>query len=81
MAAKKNLLDNLRGLIGLYPNHIWKEDYLLFPMTDKILNADEQRELWEKFEAVEKTIGLDLHHRFEEFAEKRGKKFTDIRTS
>ncbi len=72
-SAKKNLLDNLRGLIGLYPNHIWKEDYLLFPMTNKILNADEQRELWEKFETVEKAIGLDLHHRFEEFAEKLGK--------
>ena len=32
-AAKDALLANLRGITALYPNHIWKEDYLLFPMT------------------------------------------------
>jgi len=62
------LCASMRGLVNLYPNHIWKEDYLLFPMTDKILNEDEQRELAKNFELVEKEIGPDVHHRFEELA-------------
>jgi hemerythrin-like domain-containing protein len=73
-SARKTLLDNLRGLMDLYPNHIWKEEYLLFPMTNKILDSQEQRELQEKFEMVEKDIGEDVHHRFEELAEKLEKK-------
>jgi hemerythrin-like domain-containing protein len=73
-SARKTLLGNLRGLMDLYPNHIWKEEYLLFPMTNKILNSEEQTELQEKFEAVEKDVGIDVHHRYEELAEKLEKK-------
>ncbi|MBT0665264.1 hemerythrin domain-containing protein [Geobacter pelophilus] len=62
------LRTSLQGLVSLYPNHIWKEDYLLFPMTDKILNKQEQQDLVEKFELVERSIGLDVHHRFEQLA-------------
>jgi hemerythrin-like domain-containing protein len=71
-AAKDRLVATLRALIELYPNHIWKEDYLLFPMTDKILSPGEQEELAEKFERVEAEIGEQVHHEFEELAEKLG---------
>ena len=30
---KNSLIPALRGLVELYPNHIWKEDYLLFPLA------------------------------------------------
>jgi hemerythrin-like domain-containing protein len=69
-SAKKPLLESLRGIAGLYPDHIWKEDYLLFPMTNKILTPGEQKELHDKFETVEKAIGTGVHHRFEQLAEK-----------
>lgn len=69
-SAKKALVESLRGLTDLYPNHIWKEDYLLFPMTNKILSPEEQRQLHEKFEMVEKAIGMDVHQRFQQVAEK-----------
>ena len=62
------LVTTLRGIVALYPGHIWKENYLLFPMTDKILNEKEQQELAEKFESVERKIGLDVHHRLEQLA-------------
>lgn len=62
------LCAGLRGLVNLYPNHIWKEDYLLFPMTDKILSEEEQQDLMLKFELVEKEIGPDVHRRFEQLA-------------
>lgn len=67
--AKESLVKSLRGLTELYPNHIWKEEYLAFPMADKILSSEEQRDLYEKFEMVEKEIGLDVHQRFEQFAD------------
>jgi len=76
-SAKKGLLESLRSLMELYPNHIWKEDYLLFPMTNKILNEEEQKELHEKFEMVEKAIGMDVHHRFQQLAEQLEKKTQD----
>ncbi len=66
--ARESLVKSLRGLTELYPNHIWKEEYLAFPMADKILSSEEQRELSDKFEMVEKEIGLDVHQRFEQFA-------------
>jgi len=68
-SAKEGLLKQLRGLINLYPNHIWKEEYLLFPMTNKILNDSEQKDLQIKFEMVEKEIGPDVHARYERMAE------------
>jgi hemerythrin-like domain-containing protein len=68
-AAKDALLANLRGITAHYPNHIWKEDYLLFPMTNKVLSPDDQKDLREKFEAVEDAIGRDVHDRLEQMAE------------
>ena len=72
--ATESLVKSLRALTDLYPNHIWKEEYLAFPMADKILSSEEQRDLYEKFEIVEKEIGLDVHRRFEQFAEELERK-------
>ncbi|MBT1074417.1 hemerythrin domain-containing protein [Geobacter grbiciae] len=66
------LVTTLRGVVALYPGHIWRENYLLFPMTDKILDDREQEGLVEQFGAVERKIGLDVHQRFEQLAEKAG---------
>jgi hemerythrin-like domain-containing protein len=67
-SAKASLIKSLQGVVGLYPNHIWKEDYLLFPMTNKVLGPDDQQELLGKFAQVEAEIGQDTHHRFEQMA-------------
>ncbi|HSB68031.1 MAG TPA: hemerythrin domain-containing protein [Candidatus Methylomirabilis sp.] len=69
LGAREALAKSLRGLVALYPNHIWKEDYLLFPMTDKLLGPEEHRELQEKFDAVEAEVGRDVHQRFEQLAQ------------
>jgi hemerythrin-like domain-containing protein len=66
--ARESLVKSLQALTDLYPNHIWKEEYLAFPMADKILSSEEKRDLFEKFEMVEEEIGLDMHQRFEQFA-------------
>jgi hemerythrin-like domain-containing protein len=64
----------MRDLVALYPGHIWKENYLLFSMTDKILSEQEQQELVEQLETVEKSIGLEVRERFEYLAEELSKK-------
>ena len=37
--ARESLVKSLRGITELYPNRIWKEEYLAFPMADKILSS------------------------------------------
>lgn len=68
--GKQAVIQALRGIAGLYPNHIWKEDYLLFPMTNKVLGPDDQQTLLQQFEQVEERVGRDVHHRLEQFAER-----------
>ena len=47
--------------MALYPSHIWKEDYLLFPLAGKVLTPEDQQELMDKFDKVERELGLDVH--------------------
>lgn len=64
-SARNDLALILRELTELYPGHIWKEEYLLLPMADKLLSVDEQESLQREFERAESNIGLDVHHAFE----------------
>lgn len=73
-SVKASLIKSLRGLTELYPNHIWKEEYLAFPMTNKVLSPEEQSDLCEKFALVEETVGREVHHHFEQLAETLEKK-------
>jgi hemerythrin-like domain-containing protein len=57
------LLKNIHGITELYPGHIWKEDYLAFPMANKVLNAEDQQSLSEEFEKVDENIGRDVYQR------------------
>ena len=50
-------------------HRVIEEDYLLFPMTNKILNDAEQEDLQTKFEMVEKEVGPDTHTRYNRLAE------------
>jgi len=67
--CKRDLIKNLRGIAELYPNHIWKEDYLLFPMSNKVLSAEDQQNLSLEFEKVEETVGRAVHEQFERLSE------------
>ena len=60
-SAKAGLIKSLQGILELYPGHIWKEDFLLFPMADKILNPEQQKELETGFEKVENQFGAEAH--------------------
>jgi hemerythrin-like domain-containing protein len=66
---KELLRTSLLSLAELYGGHIWKEDYLLFPMTNKILSAEEQDQLTKLFNDIDSSIGPNVQQRFEELAD------------
>ncbi len=70
LEAKPTVIRCLRDLAALYANHLWKEDYMVFPMSGKVLSDADRAELQRHFEAVEREIGDELHHRLEALAEK-----------
>ncbi len=68
--VRYRLVDLLQQLAELYPAHIWKEDFLLFPLAQQNLSQNEQQDLKEKFEDVEREVGEDVHAGFEMLARK-----------
>ncbi|MGA2726091.1 MAG: hemerythrin domain-containing protein [Bryobacteraceae bacterium] len=48
-SAREDLVKSLRALVAFYPNHIWKEDYLLFPLAGKVLTPQDQQEPASRF--------------------------------
>lgn len=64
------VIDLLQQLVELYPAHIWKEDFLLFPLAQQNLSPSERQDLQEKFENVEREVGEDVHAAFEMLAKK-----------
>lgn len=66
-AAKESLTNALRALVALYPSHLWKEDYLLIPMAEKLLSHEDQEELVKNFDEVEAGIEAGYHERLEVF--------------
>ena len=79
--ARENLIKSLRALVAFYPSHIWKEDYLLFPLAGKVLTPEDQQELMDKFETVERELGLDVHEGFDKEAAELERKVSGIVSS
>ena len=68
-AAIAQVRDALGGYARLLRAHIGKEDHILFPMADRLLSDEDQRELEEAFEQVEaEEIGLGVHDRYHQMA-------------
>ena len=59
----------LRQLMKLYPEHIRKEDYLAFPMTNKVLSTEDQQSLRQRFAGVDAAIGQDVLNKQKAWAE------------
>lgn len=55
--AKLAISTTIKGAIDLYTDHIWREDYLLFPMTEKVLPKSELEGLTKIFDEVEMKFG------------------------
>ncbi len=68
-ASRENLVTTLRALATFYPSHIWKEDYLLFPLAAKFLTLEDQSQLAEEFAKVENEIGNEVRVHMERLAD------------
>ena len=67
--AREDLITCLRGIVHLYPGHMWKEDYLLFPLINKALSPEDQEQLAQEFKKIDQKIGQETLHRLEQAAE------------
>lgn len=68
-SASGSIVALLQSMAELYRSHIWKEDYLLFPMTNKVLGPEDQRVLLSQFEQVDAAIGADDLQRLTQMAD------------
>src|SRR3990170_4752571 len=75
--AKKEILENARHYIDLLRQHIFKEDNILFPMADSLIDSMEQKKMLADFERTEKEeIGEGVHERYHKLIEELEKKFS-----
>jgi len=68
----KELLDSL-ALVLL--SHIDKEDNVSFPMSEGLISDEEDKELLEKFENIEKDFGLERHKGYVEMIDSLYRKY------
>jgi len=67
-AGRLALIEALQHFVELYPEHIWKEEFLLFPMTRKMLSRKELQSLLQQFSLAEADIGEHAHASYEALA-------------
>jgi hemerythrin-like domain-containing protein len=69
--ASELLSENARGYVSLLGPHIDKEDFILYPMADRVIPAALQKQLLKDFEKVEEEIvGHGKHEEFHELLER-----------
>lgn len=66
--AAAPLIETIAALTKLYPAHIWKEDFLLFPMSEKVLQPDDLVVIAERFSALNQELGAAALARLENLA-------------
>jgi hemerythrin-like domain-containing protein len=59
----------IKNMIGFYTDHIWKEDYLLFPMSKKVLTESDQTELQQGFAKVDAEMGDEFESKYRHVVE------------
>ncbi|RIY42132.1 hemerythrin domain-containing protein [Neopusillimonas maritima] len=60
--ARQTLYEAIRGITLLYPDHIWKEDAMVFPMAERLLSDAQVNGLKLGFAEVEKTHAKHHQH-------------------
>jgi hemerythrin-like domain-containing protein len=67
--ARADVAAAIDSICEFYANHIWKEDNVLFPMTDRLFTAKDIQALRARFDEVEAAMGEDVHDRWARFAQ------------
>lgn len=69
-AAAEMIAHAIACIGGLYPQHIAKENNVLFPKAERVLSGPILERLNERFEETEAALGAEVHHRFAAFAKR-----------
>jgi hemerythrin-like domain-containing protein len=70
-AATAAIARDLKAYVRFLRAHIGKEDNVLYPMADRLLTAEDQRELMAAFDRVEaEEMGEGVHEKYHELAHK-----------
>lgn len=60
--AAETLRAAIAGIQRLYPNHIWKEDQMVFPLAEKLFDPAETARLAADFDVAEREMGAEHEH-------------------
>lgn len=72
------IADVLLKYVTLLQNHIQKEETVLFPMAEKVLNAQRQNEIFKQFEKIEEeVVGHGVHEQFHSLLKQLKNKYLD----
>ena len=66
--ARRTIAANLVGYASLLFSHIARENNLVFPLAERVLNADDKRRLVVEFGRVDEEAGPGAHEQFEAMA-------------
>ncbi len=66
MEGLKQALQNISAFL---PAHLWKEEYLLLPMAEKVLCSSDQQIVLEQLDLAEMDIGGQINCDFEKLAD------------
>lgn len=61
------ITSTLTEIVELYPSHIWKEEFLLFPLAGRLFSRETREDLAKRFEMVEKKFGYEVYKAYEKF--------------
>ncbi len=76
-SKRKAVVRTSRAYVDLLSKHIQKEDSVLYPMADQVLDNNDQEELQKGFEDVEKEImGPGVHEKYHRMIEELEAKLT-----
>jgi len=75
--TREGLIKSSRAYVDLLSRHIRKEDSVLYPLANQILDKEDQKELEEGFERVEKEVmGPGVHEGYHKMIEQWEQKYS-----
>lgn len=64
--SSRSISKTLRNIVDLYKDHTWRENILLFPVSEKVLQQSELSDVTKILGAIEKKFGTDFRTKSEE---------------
>ncbi len=63
--VRDDISATMGSAINLYKDHIWRENILLFPTSEKLLQESELNDIEKSYGVIETTLGIDFRAKYE----------------